>query len=608
MGTWLLQAQDGAELQDVCEAIIADRAQGRSRSAFTFPLRREPALGGAVRTQVVQWMDRMCGVMANIFEEGMLLSRHRPPLGRAGSTSPARSRSPRRGEDTDGGDTQADDVSLMDVGRRRSRSLSGENESEEELVVSPDGHAGLLDDVVPVGTHVEDEVEEGVVVPVPAPLDDPVPGAGIGHIGLEALDDQDARFESLFEEGVRQARRALEVENAVRRAMHLESPGTARQVVRFLMVRQEQLAEISFFLQKALDQALRTCPNVESTANIGNARQREQDIWKHVLDEDGETPAMERLSNNLRLKLGRLGGGAHEAVGLSGGDAGAGPAHGPTRDRSRSPEPRPKPKPKPSVAPHLRAVIGGTPPCLLPWWERMTEEAPSGSGGARSSNTGSSTTASTSPSTTTASTSPSTTPSAGVVPVVGSAVAEVSDRDPGVASSSLTSTAPLQVSSTFSTTAAGMLWAGLVSPTTTAATLSASTVTVVASATPASSLIVVALATLASSLTSSTPSSSSTTSLFGMTSSSTTSTSWMLLDVRGSPASTASTSPSSLVCAVTSALPASSTVSSVASSSSSLQPVEVMMAAPLVTTLTSSSTSATTPGTSTTPMVTSVGG
>ena len=599
MGRWLLQAQDGAELQDVCEAIVADRAQGRSRSAFTFPLRREPALGGAVRTQVVQWMDRMCGVMANIFEEGMLLSRHRPPLGRMRSTSPTRSRSPRRGEDTDGDDTQADDVSLMDVGRRRTRSLGGEDESEEELVVSPDGHAGPQDDVVPAGTHVEDEedeVEEGDVDPVPAPLDDPlddpVPGAGIGHIGLEALDDQDARFESLFEVGVRQARRALEVENAVRRAMHLESPGTARQVVRFLMVRQEQLAEISFFLQKALDQALRTCPNVESVVNMGNARQREQDIWKHVLDEDGETPAMERLSNNLRLKLGRLGGGAPEVVGLSGGDAGAGPARGPTRDRSRSPEPRPKPKPKPTVAPHLRAVVGGTPPCLLPWWERTVEEVPSGSGGARSSNNGSPTTASTSPSSTTASSSPSTTPTAGVAPVVGSAVVEASDGNPMVASSSLTSTTPSRVSSTSSTTAAGTLWAGLVSPTTTVAALSSSTVTVVVSATSASSS------------TSSTPSSLSTTSSFEMTSSSTTSTSWMQLDVRGPPASTASTSPSSLVCA----LPASSTVSSVTSTSSSLQPVEGMMAAPLVTMLTSSSISATTLGTSTTPTVTSVGG
>ena len=42
LGRWLLQAQDGAELQDVCEAVLADRAQGRTRSHFALPLRREP--------------------------------------------------------------------------------------------------------------------------------------------------------------------------------------------------------------------------------------------------------------------------------------------------------------------------------------------------------------------------------------------------------------------------------------------------------------------------------------------------------------------------------------------------------------------------------------
>ena len=88
-----------AELQDVCEAVLADRAQGRTRSHFALPLRREPE-DTTLRTQLVQWTDRLCGVMANIFEEGMLLSGSRPTTGRRATgrgltQSPARSRSPR---------------------------------------------------------------------------------------------------------------------------------------------------------------------------------------------------------------------------------------------------------------------------------------------------------------------------------------------------------------------------------------------------------------------------------------------------------------------------------------------------------------------------------
>ena len=161
-----------------------------------------------------------------------------------------------------------------------------------------------------------------------------------------------------------------------------------------LLAQQRQLADISGLLQRALDQALRTCPNVESRVNFGRAAQFEQEIWNKVLGEDRNVPALQHLTEDLRQKLlarrgvlpGEPGGDDHGEEDRRGevhrgGDAGAGT----TRERSRTP------RPKRSQAPHLCEVAGALPPCLRPWWERPLatlnslrvdgDELPSGSGG-----------------------------------------------------------------------------------------------------------------------------------------------------------------------------------------------------------------------------------
>ena len=73
LGQWLRQSQHGAGLQDAAESIIADRCQGRSRGAHVFPLRREPA-DPVLRARLLRWTNCLCGLMANIYERGMLES------------------------------------------------------------------------------------------------------------------------------------------------------------------------------------------------------------------------------------------------------------------------------------------------------------------------------------------------------------------------------------------------------------------------------------------------------------------------------------------------------------------------------------------------------
>ena len=192
-----------------------------------------------------------------------------------------------------------------------------------------------------------------------------LPGAGIGPMGLEALDTSHERMEAAREEGGAHARRCFEVETTVRNSLQSVSPGTAREIARRLLHRQDVLASVQFWLQKALAQALRTCPTVDGAVDHNGATREVQRIWARVLGENADEPSMDLLAACLREELDR-----REA-----------------RVRSRSPTrhtpPSAEARPKPSQAPWLKSHTGAEPPCLLPWWER-----PSGSGASSSGPSG----------------------------------------------------------------------------------------------------------------------------------------------------------------------------------------------------------------------------
>ena len=381
LGLWLMQAQHGAGRQDAAENIIADRCQGRSRGAHVFPLRREPA-DPALRARLVRWTNSLCGLMADIFERGMLENAPgvpEVPRGRGADgedagdegraqRNPSRSRSHGRRARVDGRGEVDSDVSLMDMGGKVSE------EAEEEADAE--------------GVDAEGDVEDGgdrdagavpaVAVPV-APDSTALPGAGIGPMGLEALDTADEHAAVAQTEGDEHARRSFELEASVRNTLHRVSTGTGREIVRRLLDRQEKMANIMYWLQRALSQALRTCPNLEHNVDHGEATREVQRFWARILGENADEPSFHLLAACIHSELERREGVA-------------------TMERSRSPlrrEPESEPgrhggdavgtRPRPSKAPWLREVSGSEPPCLRPWWDRTLTDhsaaASSSSGG-----------------------------------------------------------------------------------------------------------------------------------------------------------------------------------------------------------------------------------
>eukprot|EP00439_Symbiodinium_sp_Y106_P027816 s313_g3.t1 len=320
LGQWLRQSQHGAGLQDAAESIIADRCQGRSRGAHVFPLRREPA-DPVLRARLLRWTNCLCGLMANIYERGMLESapglpvrqeeerpRSRSPRRRPDAQAAPREEPEERGEGARQDGEDSDISSFMDLGEHNEESGDADDGDDADDGGGEDGATPEVPTaaVLPASEERGEDVRgEDDVPAVPATAD--LPGAGIGPMSLDALDTTEERWEAAQEEGEEHARQCYLVETAVRNALHSATTGTAREVVRRLLLRQEKMNKIMYWLQRALSQALRTCPNVESEVDHGEAGRQTQRLWAKLLGEDADEPSIRLLSACLRDELDRRG-------------------------------------------------------------------------------------------------------------------------------------------------------------------------------------------------------------------------------------------------------------------------------------------------------------
>ena len=55
------------------------------------------------------------------------------------------------------------------------------------------------------------------------------------------------------------------------------------------------MAEIQFWFNRALQQALRSCPGVDNGVDWDRARHREDGIWGRILGMEGDDPMLQRL-------------------------------------------------------------------------------------------------------------------------------------------------------------------------------------------------------------------------------------------------------------------------------------------------------------------------
>ena len=81
--------------------------------------------------------------------------------------------------------------------------------------------------------------------------------------------------------------------------MYELTSGSAREVVRRLLLRQQHMAEIQFWLNRALQKALRSCPGVDNGVDWDRARHREDGILGRILGMEGDDPMLQRLQRNL---------------------------------------------------------------------------------------------------------------------------------------------------------------------------------------------------------------------------------------------------------------------------------------------------------------------
>ncbi|CAE7265547.1 KCC4 [Symbiodinium sp. CCMP2592] len=188
---------------------------------------------------------------------------------------------------------QDDDVTaLMDLGGRDAGRDGGEGDESVDDARSVDGGTE--------GEHPDSGSEAMDAGVATAP---PHAGAGagmgpppfLGPMSLSALQSAEDRHYDLFGEEQEFADRAWLIEQAVRSAMYGLSSGSAREVVRRLLLRQQHLAEIQYWLNRALQQALRCCPAAETDIHWDVVRNKEDGIWGRILGLEGDDPMVQRL-------------------------------------------------------------------------------------------------------------------------------------------------------------------------------------------------------------------------------------------------------------------------------------------------------------------------
>ena len=392
IGIWLAQSQIGADVQDLAESLLVERAQ----APLCFPNRREPE-DPHLRLEMLQWVNTMSPVMATIY--GGCTSRATPgrlrdldeqpssssrPSPRT-TTRTARSRSPHRPVPHE---DDTDDTTLMEL----PRDTTVENGEEEEPVTEETDDGTGVGDLPGVHEDCGNGAVEG---------GDHFAG-GLGGREGEALRTDFEHYLDVTTEGGQHVDRLYEVERVVRDTLHDSRAATAREITRRLLERQAVVTEVMFYLQRGLDLALRVCPSSSDGRLPVGAQAGEAAIWRKITGLFPDIPHVRELGEateqHLRRRERALQAAEEEfrASFLDTGErrpkarprpssatTGPRPAamsdHDPTATssweggssgptRSRSP---PRPRPRPSTAPNLAHVDEPRlPPCLRPWWDR----------------------------------------------------------------------------------------------------------------------------------------------------------------------------------------------------------------------------------------------
>ena len=309
LGRWLQMSQIGADVQDDAEEPVRRRAQ----DPCVFPLRREPS-DERLRGELQEWVGELTEVMAEIWTQavrsanpGTLRDLDTHPALASSSGSRGRSRSPAR-RPMQPREDEGDITNLMDYGGYGSAGGADESENQEERepaneeTVGEDG-ATASDSAGGIGAMASDSA--GGVGPIWTEGELP---SMLGPVGAEALEAPDSRMSELLDRELEHAEQAYLVEVAVREAMYRPSAGTSREVVRRLLQCSQHVSEIQYWLQKALQQALRTCPPGREGGDMSNWRaavEYEGVIWQRVVGLTADDRMVRRLREVVQQRLQR---------------------------------------------------------------------------------------------------------------------------------------------------------------------------------------------------------------------------------------------------------------------------------------------------------------
>ena len=407
LGMWLAQSQIGADVQDLAETFIADRAQ----SPVCFPNRREPS-DPHLRLELVRWANELSPIMTSIYGEATMQASPGRLVDMVESSSSSsqprwrrstpRSRSPRRRPTTDADvntlleePNDGDRSSLMEMPPEDTDTDRGEDDEDE---VDDGAGAGPMPDLGDDTSMPADEEGYGGYGDHSdcAASEDMLAG-GLGGQDGDGLRSDFQHYMDTNSEGNIYVDRVYEIERTVRNELHAVRGATAREIARRLLARQGVMMDIVFHLQRALDLALRICPASSDGRPPVGALAGETAIWRKITGLYPDVRHVTELGAAMEAHLRRREHALREAeeelqrwraAQAGTGTGGGRPLHpakarphppGPGRhevDRSRNPSTRPRP----SVAPHLVDRPDLRPPCLRPRWERSVAELADSSG------------------------------------------------------------------------------------------------------------------------------------------------------------------------------------------------------------------------------------
>ena len=329
LGRWLTVSQWAAGAQDCLEDVVRDRI----RDTRHYPLQRAPQ-NCALREELLLWTSELTELVADVGVAAALAANpgvlqplptpataaDYPELRRPPTRSRSRSRSRTRAADgvlgqahdvpqPEEADTEGDDNSFLSHPPPQLADLDREGEVGDETVLMAYGGYTVAEpsndeedrgETRPEGrdSSATGPVEEGET---PFPANDP-PGL-LGPVGAEELDTDVTRMGDLMHEEVEFADRAMLVQQAVRGAMHELPPGSAREVIRRMLFRQDYMMNLQFWLHRALGQALRTCPPGDGPIDWGRARDAEAGIWRRVMGLEDQDPMVRELRATVDARL-----------------------------------------------------------------------------------------------------------------------------------------------------------------------------------------------------------------------------------------------------------------------------------------------------------------